>query len=95
MVGRCGIPTGANAVALNVAVTEATSFGHLTIYPLGSPLPVASTINFRPGRARANNAIVPLGSNGALSVFDEQTAGNTVHLILDVNGYFRSPAVGP
>ena len=44
-----------------------------------------STINFRAGQTRANNAIVPLGTGGTLAV---QSAAPT-HFILDVNGYFE------
>jgi hypothetical protein len=95
MVGRCGIPIGANAVALNVTVTEPTALGHLTIYPSGSPIPLASTINFRPGQTRANNAIVRLGTGGAVAVLYGQTTGHTVNVIIDVSGYFRSPTGGP
>ena len=36
------------------------------------------------GRVKANAAIVPAGSNGAISVF----ATDDTHLILDINGYF-------
>jgi len=94
MVGRCGIPSGANAVALNVAVTGATAGGHLTMYPQGESVPVASAINFRVGLTRANNAIVRLGPGGAIAVLSGQSTGNTVDVIIDVNGYFRSPSGG-
>jgi hypothetical protein len=50
-------------------------------------VPTASTINYSAGLTRANNAIVPLGVSGDLAVYSGQGAG-TVHVILDVNGYF-------
>jgi hypothetical protein len=90
MVGSCGIPAQATSVSLNLTVTAPTLPGHLVAHPAGSPVPLASTINFRAGQTRANNAIVPLGTGGAISVVSGQPAGGTVHVILDVNGYFVS-----
>jgi hypothetical protein len=92
MAGRCGIPGEADAVAINVTVTEPTAGGHLTIYQAGVPLPLASTINYRAGQTRANNAIVALGANDSIAVFCGQPSGTTQFLI-DVVGYFRF--VGP
>ena len=90
MPGRCGIPAEADAVALNVIVTQPSSPGFLSLYALGIAPPLASTINFGPGQTRANNAIVQLGSGGSIVVDDGQTTGAT-HVILDVVGYFRFP----
>jgi uncharacterized repeat protein (TIGR01451 family) len=39
VVGRCGLPATAWAVALNVAVTAPTAAGHLRVYPGGTPAP--------------------------------------------------------
>jgi hypothetical protein len=94
MVGRCGVPPGATAIALNLTVTGATAAGHLTVYPQGLPIPLASTINFRSGQTRANNAIVPLGAGGAIAIVSGQPSGNTTHVIVDLNGYFTPPS-GP
>jgi hypothetical protein len=86
--GRCGIPTTAKSLSVNITVAGATEGGHLRLYPGGSPLPLTSAINYRSGQTRANNAIVTLSSTGTLSVFCGQATG-TVNLILDVNGYFQ------
>jgi hypothetical protein len=51
-------------------------------------LSLSSTINYRAGQTRANNAIVPLGLFGDINVVSGQPSG-TVHFILDVNGYFE------
>lgn len=88
LAGSCGIPATAQAVSLNFTVTGSTGPGHLTVYPLGSPLPLASTMNFSAGQTRANNAIVPLGAAGAIVTHGALTSG-TVHLIIDTNGYFE------
>jgi hypothetical protein len=90
--GRCAIPPEADAVALNVTVTQPTAAGFLTLYPLGVAAPLASTINYGPGQTRANNAIVQLGSGDSISIASGQSSGTT-HVIVDVVGYFRF--VGP
>lgn len=88
IAGRCFVPMTAKSVAVNITVTEPTSLGHLTLFPSGTTPPLASTINFQAGQTRANNAILPLGSGGTISVVSGQPTG-TVHFILDVNGYFQ------
>ena len=88
--GVCGIPGTALAAAVNVTAVGATELGDLRVYPRGAPVPPASTLNFPPARARANNAIVALGVAGQLAVLTDMAPGSTgqVHLVLDVTGYF-------
>ena len=85
---HCGIPATARAVSANVTVTGPASQGHLSLYPTGFALPLVSSINFRPGQTRANNATLPLGAGGAINVH-AVLLGGTVHFILDVNGYYE------
>jgi hypothetical protein len=87
IAGRCNVPPTATSVSVNVTVIQPTAPGHLILFP-GGPPPVVSTINFRPGQTRANNAIVLLSASGTLSVADGQSSG-TADFILDVNGYFQ------
>ena len=88
--GRCGIPVTARALAVNVTVISAPSTGHLTLFPGDATAPGASTINFRPGLTRANNAVVMLASSGTgtLGVQCASPQG-AVHAVLDVTGYFQ------
>jgi hypothetical protein len=88
VAGQCGIPAGAVAVAFNFTVTQPTGLGDLRTVPGGGALPLVSTMNWRPGQTRANNAIVPLGPSGDILVHVDQASGS-VHFIIDVNGYFR------
>jgi S-layer homology domain len=88
VAGQCDIPLSAKAVSINVTATQPLAAGNLVVFPAGIPLPSTSTINYRAGQTRANNAIVQLGGNGDIQVFANQAAG-TVQLILDVNGYFE------
>ena len=87
-VGQCGVPADAIAVSLNLTVTQPTAAGFLTASPGGTPGAVVSTINYRPGQTRSNNALIALGSAGDLSIFCYQISGTT-HAIVDVTGYFR------
>jgi hypothetical protein len=84
----CQIPASATAVAVNLAVVVPTSDGDLRVYPSGGPAPLASALNFRAGIIRANNAIIPVGTGGQISVECDMPSGST-HLIIDVYGYFQ------
>jgi hypothetical protein len=88
VAGLCSIPSTAKAVALNLTVVSPTGFGDLRVFPAGLATPQASAINFRPGMTRAANAVVSLGTSGAISVQCDMTSGST-HLLIDVAGYFR------
>jgi hypothetical protein len=88
LAGQCGIPMTARSVAVNVTVTQPSTGGHITAFPAGGVVPLTSTINFSAGRTRANNAVLPLGAGGAISVNSVLPSG-TVHFILDVTGYFE------
>lgn len=88
MAGRCGVPTGAAAVAANLTVVGPTAGGHLRLHPAGTPSPDASSINYVAGATRANNAVLTLSPNGELAVDCRQPSG-TVHLVIDIVGYFE------
>jgi uncharacterized repeat protein (TIGR01451 family) len=88
IVGACGVPSTAWAVSLNVTVTQPTTAGNVRLFPGGTPSPLASSLNYVAGGTRANNAIAALGSAGDLTALASQATGS-VHLILDVNGYFE------
>jgi hypothetical protein len=84
----CAVPAAARAVSLNVTVTGPTTTGHLRLFPAGGAEPLASALNYTAGLTRANNAIVGLGGAGEIAVRVGQGSG-TVHVIVDVNGYFE------
>jgi len=86
--GECGIPEDASAVAFNFTITQPTAAGDLRIFPGDSALPLVSTINYRKNQTRANNAVVPLGSGGDITVRVDQASG-TVQFVIDVVGYFQ------
>jgi hypothetical protein len=86
--GRCGVPSGALAVAANMTVTQATAAGSLTVFPAGVDQPKTSSINYGGGQTRANNGVLVSGVGGSIFVSCNQPSG-TVHFILDVTGYFQ------
>jgi hypothetical protein len=88
IAGHCGIPSEAQAISLNVTVTEPTRQGHLRVFRSGAAVPSVSAINYSAGQTRANNAVTELSISGALDVYVGQVAGS-VHAIIDVNGYFE------
>jgi hypothetical protein len=87
-VGLCGVPATAKAIAVNATAVQPTADGFLTLYPAGTGVPLASTLNFRAGSVRANNAAVVLGAGGDVAVFFG-AGGGTTHFLLDVTGYFE------
>jgi hypothetical protein len=88
VAARCGVPPGAGSVAVNVTIVQPGTAGNLRLFPDGIPAPLASTINFRAGQIRANNAILGLSTFGDLRVLCEIPSG-FAHVILDVTGYFE------
>ena len=89
VAGSCSVPATASSIALNVTVVGPTAAGYLTLFP-GGPLdspPLASTINFRSGQVRANNAVVLLGADGKLGIFNG--SAGTTPAVIDVVGYFQ------
>jgi hypothetical protein len=88
VTGRCTVPADARAVAVNVTATAGTQMGNFRIYAAGTSLPTASVVNFVANRARANNAITALGTNGEVTVRCDMVSGSA-HFVMDVVGYFK------
>jgi hypothetical protein len=88
VTGVCGIPALAVAISANLTVTNVAGSGELIVFPSDVAQPGTSAVSFRPGKTRANNAIVYLSATTTtFSVFNNCIAG--VDFILDVNGYFQ------
>jgi hypothetical protein len=90
LTGQCGINPAAQAVSLNVTVTNTQGPGFILIYPQGGAQPTVSTLNYVAGDTLANAAVVPLGAGGGITVI----AGvSGTDLILDTNGDYRAGVV--
>ncbi len=91
----CGIPSDGTvkAVTINITVVNPTSQGHLTVYPYNTSVPLVSSINYNAGEpALGNGAIIPLTNDPSfqISVLPVLSGpGNTVHMVMDVTGYFK------
>jgi YVTN family beta-propeller protein len=79
-------PPGVTPVAysLNFTAVPQGRLGYLTVWSAGDTQPSVSTLNAPTGAVTANAAIVPAGTDGAISAF----ANNNTDLVIDVNGYF-------
>ncbi len=83
VAGRAGIPTAARSAVFNVTVTQSDKGGYLTVYPCGTPVPVASNVNFNAGETRANQVTVDLGTSGKACFY----SNNATSVIADLTGY--------
>jgi hypothetical protein len=81
-----GLPTGAHAAVLNVTVTNPTAGSYLTVWPAGSPQPLASDLNFVAGLTVANLVIVQLGSGNKVDIYN---AFGTTDVIADLVGWYQ------
>ena len=80
-----GGSANARAYSLNATVVPNGIFGYLTMWPTGSPQATVSTLNAVDGAVTSNAAIVSTATpGGMITLF----GSNTVHLVLDLNGYF-------
>jgi hypothetical protein len=86
-VGGVGsVPSTATAVALNITVTDTKGHGFITAYEAGASVPISSNVNFGLGQTVANMAIVPIGTNGDIKLYNGGTG--SVDLVADEAGYF-------
>ncbi len=89
--GQCGIPSTAVALSVNVTAVAPSSGGNLALFPAGWPQPNTSVVHFSTGQTRASSAMLFL-SGAPERAFTVVAAGNfseTVHMLVDVNGYFE------
>ncbi len=85
------VPSGATAVALNVTVTNTTDGSYLSVYPTGDARPLLSNLNWGSGQTVPNLVIVPVGTNGQVTFFNDQGRADVV---VDLEGYFAPEPSG-
>ncbi len=91
VAGRCGIPNSARAVAVNVTAVDPTAMGFLALGAGNQSIPGTSVVNFAMGRTRAASTMLRLGTDGSgkAKVKAALNARGTVHVVLDVAGWFE------
>ncbi|MEO6126203.1 MAG: hypothetical protein ABIR32_21090 [Ilumatobacteraceae bacterium] len=77
------VPTSVRAVVVNVTSVNSTLPSFVTVWPSGLPMPLASTLNPRPGVPVPNQAYLLVGGGG----LDAFNASGTTDLIVDAFGY--------
>jgi Fibronectin type III domain len=93
VLGQGGVPaSGVSAVILNVTVTDTTAPSFLIVWPAGLPQPLASNLNWTPGKTVPNLVEVAVGAGGQISLYN---GFGTVDLVLDMEGYVNAPAAVP
>jgi uncharacterized delta-60 repeat protein len=89
IAGHCGVPLDATAISANLTVVGATAIGDLRVTGGHVLDTITSALSIPLSRARANNAVIELSANGDGTIAVTNPTAGTVHVILDVNGYFK------
>lgn len=91
--GVCGVPAGAAAAPLNLAIIGPSAGGHAILYQARA-FPPVPMINFNAGVVLANGArirLAPTTSDVSVNYYSP-IAGAATHALIDVYGYFKSDA---
>jgi hypothetical protein len=84
------LPVGAAAIVANLTGTEPTKGTFVSAFAFEEPeLPTVSNLNLAPGQTAPNLITVGLGPSRDLALFN---GWGSVHLILDLFGYFAPAA---
>jgi len=86
VASSCPSP-GATGAAVNITITGATAFTHLTMFPTGGPMPGVSNLNSPPGATVPNLASAKLGTGGKVTVVNN--AGDA-DIIVDLFGCYTA-----
>jgi hypothetical protein len=100
--GLYDVPDDATAVAVQLTAADGNGVGYVSAFPTSAEIPATSNLNLdTPGETIANMAIVPIGSDGSITVY----AAAPTHVIVDLMGWWnlaggpvrggRYSAVGP
>lgn len=89
VAGAAGVPAeGVASVLVSVTATAPTAPGFVTVFPSGASRPGTSTLSLVPGRTSTNLALVPVGEDGSISLYN---AAGCTHVSVVVKGWFASP----
>jgi hypothetical protein len=88
VAGRDGVDEAAKAVAVNLVAAAPSGHGYLTAFAKGQKRPETSNLNYQPGAATANGALVQVGQGGQICVY----VHTATDLIVDISGYLDAKA---
>ena len=83
VAGRDGVPSDAKAVIMNLGAILPDGPGFLTVFPCGTPQPLASNVNYSGGDVVSNTLTAKVGIAGMVCIYTK----TATDLIADVNGY--------
>ena len=83
ITGHFGVPASATAVSLNVTAVNAVEPAWVKVFACGQTPPETSNNNTSPGRIVATQALVPIGTGGAVCI----AANSTLDIVVDVQGW--------
>lgn len=87
VLGRAGVPSSnVSAVVANVTAVASTASGYLSVSRDGERKPPTSTLNFPAKKVVANLAVIPVGADGKIRIYNG-SAGLTPVLV-DLMGYY-------
>jgi hypothetical protein len=89
LTGKCGLPSAAKAISVNLTAVGPAGAGFLSLYPGNGIASTTSSLNFSAGQTRGNNAVVLLATDGTGRLGVRNGSAGTVHFVLDINGYFQ------
>jgi len=89
--GRAGLPaTGISAGLVNLTATGGLRSGVLTGWADGASRPNTAVLSYSAGRTIASAALIPVGADGELDLYNNGKSPVTV--IVDLAGaYYRAP----
>jgi serine protease len=88
VTGVGGVPaSGVSAAVMNVTAVNPTASSFLTVFPAGATRPVVANLNFVAGETLANLVTVPIGTQGAVTIYNH--IGST-DVVVDVEGYYTT-----
>lgn len=93
VAGAGAIPFPATAVVLNVTAVGASATTDVRAYPtpVGSAVPLASSLNVVRGETRPNAVVATVGRDGSVRL---RNGAGTVHLVVDLAGWFAPTGDG-
>lgn len=88
VLGVGGVPaTGVGAVAVRISLLKPTAITFAELWPDGATRPTLTMISAAAGEQLSNFAVVKVGSNGKLDLYNN--AGKT-DVVVEVQGYFKA-----